>query len=67
MLRSILDSILFNYVRPKIGSDANNETLSRLVAFLNDAAGDGISLLRELTPALPTMINHDRQYVLQLP
>ena len=67
MPRSILGSILLNDVRPKIGSDANNETLSRLVAFLNDAAGDGISLLGELTPALPTMINHDRQYVLQLP
>ena len=43
MLRSILDSILFNDVRPKIGSDANNETLSRLVAFLNDAVGFPIS------------------------
>ena len=43
MLKSILDSILFNDVRPKIGSDANNETLSRLVAFLNDAVGFPVS------------------------
>ena len=43
MLRSILDSILFNDVRPKIGSDANNETLSRLVAFINDAVGFPVS------------------------
>ena len=43
MLKSILDSILFNDVRPKIGSDANNETLSRLVAFLNDAIGFPVS------------------------
>lgn len=43
MLKSILDSILFNDVRPKIGSDANNETLSRLVAFLNDAVGFSVS------------------------
>ena len=43
MLKSILDSILFNDVRPKIGSDANNETLSRLIAFLNDAVGFPVS------------------------
>lgn len=43
MLKSILDSILFNDVRPKIGSDANNDTLSRLVAFLNDAVGFPVS------------------------
>ena len=43
MLKSILDSILFNDVRPKIGGDANNETLSRLVAFLNDAVGFPVS------------------------
>ena len=43
MLKSILDSILFNDVRPKIGCDANNETLSRLVAFLNDAVGFSVS------------------------
>ena len=43
MLKSILDSILFNDVRPKIGSDANNETLSRLVAFLNDSVGFPVS------------------------
>lgn len=43
MLQSILDSILFNDVRPKIGGDANNETLSRLVAFLNDAVGFPVS------------------------
>ena len=43
MLKSIIDSILFNDVRPKIGSDANNETLSRLVAFLNDAVGFPVS------------------------
>lgn len=43
MLKSILDSILFNDVRPKIGSDANNDTLSRLVAFLNDAVGFTVS------------------------
>ena len=43
MLKSILDSILFNDVRPKIGSDANNVTLSRLVAFLNDAVGFPVS------------------------
>ena len=43
MLKSILDSILFNDVRPKIGSDANNETLSRLVAFINDAVGFPVS------------------------
>ena len=43
MLKSILDSILFNDVRPQIGSDANNETLSRLVAFLNDAVGFSVS------------------------
>lgn len=43
MLKSILDSILFNDVRPKIGSDANNETLSRLVAFLNDAVSFPVS------------------------
>ena len=39
MLQSILDSILFNDVRSKIGSDANNESLIRLVAFFNDATG----------------------------
>ena len=44
MLQSILDSILFNDVRPKIGSDANNETLTRLVAFLNDAVGYPVSM-----------------------
>lgn len=43
MLKSVLDSILFNDVRPKIGSDANNETLSRLVAFLNDSIGFPVS------------------------
>ena len=43
MLKSILDSILFNDVRPKIGSDVNNETLSRLVAFLNDSVGFSVS------------------------
>lgn len=43
MLKSILDSILFNDVRPKIGNDANNETLAKLVAFLNDAIGFPIS------------------------
>lgn len=43
MLKSILDSILFNDVRPKIGGDANNETLSRLVAFINDAVGFPVS------------------------
>ena len=43
MLKSILDSILFNDVRPKTGSDANNDTLSRLVAFLNDAVGFPVS------------------------
>ena len=43
MLHSILDSILFNDVRPKIGSDASNETLSSLVAFLNDTVGFPVS------------------------
>ena len=44
MLQSILDSILFNDIRPKIGSDANNDTLKRLVAFLNDAVGYPVSM-----------------------
>lgn len=43
MIKSILDSILFNDVKPKIGSDANNETLTKLIAFLNDAVGFPIS------------------------
>lgn len=44
MLQSILDSILFNDVRTKIGFDANNETLIRLVAFLNDTVGYPVSM-----------------------
>ncbi len=44
MLQSILDSILFNDVRPKVGSDANNETITRLVAFLNDSVGYPVSM-----------------------
>ena len=44
ILQAILDSILFNDVRPKIGSDANNETLKRAVAFLNDTVGYPVSL-----------------------
>ncbi len=44
VLQSILDSILFNDVRPKIGSDASNDTLKRLVAFLNDAVGYPVSM-----------------------
>ena len=44
MLQSILDSILFNDVRPKVGSDVNNETIKRLVAFLNDSVGYPVSM-----------------------
>ena len=44
MLQSILDSILFNDIRPKVGSDTNNDTLRRLVAFLNDAVGYPVSM-----------------------
>ena len=44
VLQSILDSILFNDVRPKIGSDASNDTLKRLVVFLNDAVGYPVSM-----------------------
>ena len=44
ILQSILDSILFNDIRPKVGPDANNETPTRLVAFLNDATGYPVSI-----------------------
>ena len=44
MLESILDSILFNDVRPKIGSEGNNEILTKLVAFLNDTVGYPVSM-----------------------
>ena len=44
MLQSILDSILFNDVRPKISTEAGNEPLTRLIAFLNDAVGYPVSL-----------------------
>ena len=44
ILRSIQDSILFNDVRPVAGMDVNNETLTRLVAFLNDAIGYPVSM-----------------------
>ncbi len=44
ILQSILDSILFNDVRPKIGADANNETLTKIIAFLNDAIGYPVSM-----------------------
>lgn len=44
ILQSISDSILFNDVRPKIGSNANNDILKRLVAFLNDSVGYPVSL-----------------------
>ena len=44
ILSSILDSILFNDIRPNAGSEVNNEVLTRLVAFLNDATGSPISM-----------------------
>ena len=44
ILQSIFDSILFNDVKPSVGSDVNNETLIRLAAFLNDAVGFPVSM-----------------------
>ena len=44
ILRSIQDSILFNDVRPAAGVEINNETLTRIVAFLNDAVGYPVSM-----------------------
>ena len=44
MLQSILDSILFNDIRPKAGSDTNSDTIKRLVAFLNDTVGYPVSM-----------------------
>ena len=44
MLKSIQDSILFNDVRPIAGMDVNNETITRIVAFLNDSIGYPVSM-----------------------
>ncbi len=44
LLQSVLDSILFNDIKPKVGLDANGEILTKMVAFLNDAIGYPVSM-----------------------